>query len=76
MMSPGELAKRHAKKQAVSKDVRSCLGRLITRLVKKYPAHTDVIMTQLEGEWQRLLSEREENKKSARQRTARTNGSV
>lgn len=70
--SVDELLRRHGEKKKVDLDVRTQVERLVNRLLKKHPGHRDVIMRHLEGQWQRLLKEREKERQDARKR----NGSI
>lgn len=64
--SVDELLRRHEEKRKIDKDVRSQIERLVNRLLAKHPRHRDVVMYHLEGQWQRLLKEREKEKQDAR----------
>jgi len=61
-----EIAKRHADIQRISEDVRTKLQRTVARLLSKYPGEQNIVMRQLEGLWQEMLSEREKLRRASR----------
>ena len=61
-----EHVRRGEKSREVGQEIKVKLRRLVKGVLKKHPEHESVLMQHLEGEYQRLLSEKEARKRAER----------